>query len=572
MDLARLIEVAAGRRPADLLLQGARVVDVFGHRVFEADVALCGGYIAGFSSSYRARRVYQARGRYLAPGLIEGHLHLESSMLPPAEFARAAAPRGTALCVCDPHEIANVMGLAGIRLLARLARRLPVEFRFSLPSCVPASPLETSGAELSAADLAELSAEPWVAGLGEVMNFPGLVAADPGLLAKLEVAPGRPLDGHAPGLSGPSLSAYLAGGIGSDHECTTLAEAREKLSLGCHVMIREGSTARNLAALLPLVRPETLPRLMLVSDDLSPEELLEEGHLDRILRRARRLGADPVSLIRLVTLNPALYFGLARRGAVAPGYRADLCLLESLEDFRVSATFQAGRLTSEGGELLAPVAAEARKLKPRNTMRLGPVSPEVFRVPHRRGAARIIELVPGQIVTRQAAEPLSERDGLACADPSRDLVKLAVIERHGRTKPANVGLGFLRGLGLREGALASSVAHDSHNLIVAGVTDEDMAFAANALRECGGGQVAVSGGRVLARLPLPVAGLLSLAGAAEVALGERELRQAAAGLGCPLASPFMALSFLALPVIPALKLTDRGLVDVGRFEIVPLWV
>jgi adenine deaminase len=403
------------------------------------------------------------------------------------------------------------------------------------------------------------------------MNFPGLVAADPGLLAKLEVAPGRPLDGHAPGLTGEALSAYLAGGIGSDHECTSLAEAEEKLSLGCHVMIREGSTARNLAALLPLVRPETLPRLMLVSDDLSPEELLQEGHLDRILRRARRLGADPVSLIRLVTLNPALYFGLARRGAVAPGYVADLCLLESLEDFRVSATFQAGRLTSEEGELLPGVVAEARKFNPRNTMRLGPVSPEVFRVPHRRGAARIIELVPGQIVTRQAAEPLSERDGLAVADPSRDLVKLAVIERHGRTKPANVGLGFLRGLGLRKGALASSVAHDSHNLIVAGVTDADMAFAANALRG-GGGQVAVSGGRVLARLPLPVAGLLSLAGAAEVARQERELRSAAAGLGCPLASPFMALSFLALPVIPALKLTDRGLVDVGRFEIVPLWV
>jgi len=585
MDCARLIEVAAGRRPADLLIRGARVVDVFGQRVTSGDVALFEGYIVGISSCYEAKTVYDAAGRYLAPGFIDAHIHLESSALLPAEFARAAAPHGTALCVCDPHEIANVLGLQGILLMAELSRSLPVDFRFSLPSCVPASPLETSGAELAAADLAELAGEPWVAGLGEVMNFPGVVAADPGLLAKLEVVPGMPRDGHAPGLTGKALAAYLACGISSDHECTTADEAEEKLSAGCHIMIREGSTARNLAALAPLIRPALLPRLMLVSDDLGPDELLADGHLDRILRRARALGADSLALLRLVTLNPALYFGLARRGAVAPGYCADLCLLDDLEGFRVSATWKAGRLTSEGGELLpdALAGAAAGDLKPENTMRLAPVTPEDFRVPHRAGKARVIEIVPGQIVTGQGAEALPERAGAASADPARDILKLAVIERHGRSggggRPdidpnigPNIGLGFVRGLGLARGAVASTVAHDSHNLIVAGSNDADMALAANALRECGGGQVVVAEGKVLARLALPVAGLLSLESAAAVASGERALRQAARELGCPLASPFMALSFLALPVIPALKLTDRGLVDVGRFELVPLWL
>ncbi len=569
MDCARLIEVAAGRREADLLLAGAQVVDVFGHRLLRADVALAGGRIAGLGD-YRARRTIDLSGRYLAPGLIDAHLHLESSLLLPAEFARLAAPRGTALCVCDPHEIANVMGLAGVRLLARLAKKLPVEFLFSLPSCVPASPLETSGHKLEAAQLSRLAAEPWVAGLGEVMNFPGLVAGDPNLLAKLEVTPGKPRDGHAPGLSGQALAAYLACGIASDHECTTLAEAEEKISAGCHIMIREGSTARNLAALLPLVRPETLPRLILVSDDLSPEELLAEGHLDRILRRARRLGADPLSLIRMVTLNPARYFGLERRGAVAPGYVADLCVLDDLGGFRVSATFKTGRQTSAEGEMLEERAGG--KVRAANTMRLGALSARNFRLAHRSGPARIIEIVAGQIVTGQGAEPLAERAGYAVADPARDLVRLAVVERHGRTRPPNIGLGFVRGLGLGRGALASSVAHDSHNLIVAGVDEADMAAAANALIACGGGQAVAAGGRLLALLPLPVAGLLSGAPAPEVVKHERELRAAAEGLGCPLTSPFMALSFLALPVIPALKLTDRGLVDVGRFEIVPLWL
>jgi adenine deaminase len=577
MDCKGLIDVAAGRRTADLLLEHCRIVDVFGHRIIENDVALWGGRVAGVGQKYRARRTIDLGGRYLAPGFIDAHIHLESSMLLPAEFARLAAARGTTLCVCDPHEIANVMGLAGIRLLARLSRRLPVEFRFSLPSCVPASPLETSGHSLSAAQLSTLAGEPWVAGLAEVMNFPGVVAGSAGLLAKLALVPGQPLDGHAPGLTGQSLAAYLACGISSDHECTTAAEAAEKLSAGCQVMIREGSTARNLAALLPLVRPETLPRLMLVSDDLSPEELLEEGHLDRILRRARALGADPISLIRMVTLNPALYFGLPRRGAVAPGYIADLCVLDDLEGFRVSAAFKAGR---QSYPLSADNEPARNQVAPRSSMRLAEIGPEIFGVAHRPGQARVIQLVPGQIVTLAAAQALPERGGAAVADPSRDLVKLAVIERHGRSghgrgggKGPNIGIGFVQGLGLRRGALASTVAHDSHNLIVAGVDDADMARAANALIECGGGQAAVAGGRVLARLPLPLAGLMSTSAAEEVVAQERALLRAARELGCQAeTSPFMALSFLALPVIPALKLTDLGLVDVGRFEVVPLWV
>lgn len=571
MDRARLIDVAAGRAPADLLLANAKVVDVFGHRIVETGVALAGRYVAGLSNDYKAREVIDLQGRYLAPGFIEAHLHLESSLLLPAAFAQLSAPRGTALCVCDPHEIANVLGLAGVRLLALLSRSLPVEFRWSLPSCVPASPLETSGARLEAEDLAKLAGEPWVAGLGEVMNFPGVIHKDACLLAKLRLAPGLRRDGHAPGLSGKALAAYLAAGIDSDHECTTLAEAQEKLSAGCHVMIREGSTARNLETLLPLLRPELLPRLMLVSDDVSCEELQEEGHLDRILRRARALGADPVSLIRLVTVNPARYFNLSRRGAVAPGWRADLCVLDDLEGFRVSATFQAGRPTSREGELLPGLLARAPSPRLQNTMRARELAANDFALPHQGGRARIIELVPGQIVTRGVLDTLPERGGRAVADPKRGIVKLAVVERHGRTRGPNIGLGFVRGLGLARGAIASTVAHDSHNLIVAGATDEDMAAAANALRGCGGGQAAVAGERVLALLPLPVAGLMSTEDAATVAAQERALREAAAALGCRGHSPFMALSFLALPAIPALKLTDRGLVDVSRFEIVSLW-
>ncbi|MFH0809250.1 MAG: adenine deaminase [Pseudomonadota bacterium] len=570
MDRKRLIDIAAGRLPADVLLKNAQVIDVFGHRVIQTNVALCGGLIAGLGGGYLAREVIDLGGRYLSPGLIDAHIHIESSMLTPPGFACSAAPHGTSLCVCDPHEIANVMGLDGIRLLAGLSIGLPVEFRFTLPSCVPASPLETSGFELTAADLFVLAGEFWVAGLGEVMNFPGVVAADPDLLAKLGAVPAKPVDGHAPGLSGPALAAYLACGISSDHECTTLREAQEKLSAGCHIMLREGSTARNLRTLMPLARPEVLPRLMLVSDDLGAEDLLQNGHLDRILRRGRALGADPLSLIRMVTINPALYFGLERRGAVAPGWRADFCVFDNLDDFGVSATFLAGRQTSRDGELLAP-AGGSGETPEKNTMRLSSVGAEAFHLPHRPLPARIIELSPGQIVTGQSTEKLPERGGGAAADPSRDIVKLAVIERHGRTNPPNVGLAFVRGLGLRRGAIASSVAHDSHNLIVAGVDDADMALAANSIIKCGGGQVVVAGGRELACLPLPVAGLMSTAPASEIARRERALGEAAASLGCGLGAPFMALSFLALPVIPALKLTDRGLVDTALFEIVSPW-
>lgn len=569
LDLERLgrrLRVARGEADADLVISGALVANVFTGEWLKEDVALFDGVIAGLGD-YPGPRL-KLPGRYLVPGFIDGHLHLESTMLTPRELARALLPRGTTTIVADPHEIANVWGTRGLDYMLAAGEGLPLEVFFMLPACVPASPLGTSGANLQAADLAPYREHPRVLGLAEVMNFPGTVAGDPELLAKIALFPRGPVDGHAPLLFGKALNAYRLAGPGSDHECTRLAEAQEKLRLGFYLMIREGSLAKNLAELLPAVTPHTRRHCLLVTDDCHPEDLKARGHLDYLLRKAVSLGMDPLEALTLVTLNPAEYFGLKDRGAIAPGRKGDLVVLKSLEDFQVEMVFKDGRQVAAGGQLLPEVELPDRPA-PVSPLKVAPFGPEQLSPPVTGEVVKVIGLVPDQLLTEKLVLPTPVQDGRLAADPERDLAKLAVVERHHAS--GRLGLGLVKGFGLLSGALAATVAHDSHNLVLLGVSDCDLLAAARHLVRLGGGLAVVKEGKVLADLPLPVAGLLSPAPLEEVARAHFRLREAYRSLGGTLADPFMALSFLALEVIPELKLTDLGLVDVARFQVVPLF-
>jgi len=567
--MTRRLRAARGDDPAGLVLKGGRVVDVFDGTVRTADVAVQDGFVAGVGTGYEGRETFDVRGMWIAPGLMEAHMHIESSMLTPPRLAAALLPHGTTAMVADPHEIANVMGLEGIRLLLDESRDLPFDTFFMAPSCVPATHLETSGARLEAHELRSLLEEPRVLGLAELMNVPGLIHADAGVLDKVALFRDRVLDGHAPGLTGRDLQAYAAAGIRSDHECTTVEEALEKVRAGLFVMIREGTSARNLESLLPAVTPETRDRFCFVSDDLHPQDVLRRGHLDHMIRRAVDAGLDPVTAVRLASLNPARYFRLLDRGAVAPGFRADLVILSDLDAFAVERVYKAGRIAAEQGRAVGIREGASRK-RAATPLNVGSLAPERFRIRDRGGPARVIRIVPGQIHTDLALERPRVRDGLVVPDTDRDILPLAVVERHHGS--GNLGLGLVQGFGLREGALAASVAHDSHNVIAVGTSDSDLCRAVEALRDMGGGLAAVRGGDVLARVPLPIAGLLSQE-PIEILVDRLDgLNRAAATLGCPVEDPFMTLSFLALPVIPALKLTDLGLVDVSRFSLVPLFM
>ena len=568
-----LIDCARGDAPADLVLRNGRVVHVFSGEITTADVAICHGRIAGLGN-YRGRREIDLQGGFLCPGFIEGHIHIESSMLVPRRFAEAVLPHGTTTVISDPHEIANVQGADGIRFMLADAQSLPLDILAMAPSCVPATHLETAGASLDADDLAGLLELPGILGLAEMMNFPGTIAGLPDVLARLHpfLAADRPVDGHAPGLAGSGLQAYCAAGISSDHECTTLAEAEEKLRAGMYIYIREGSTARNLEALLPLVTPATARRCLLVSDDLHPDDILQQGHLDRILRRAVSLGLDPVTALQMVTINGARRFGLTWQGAVAPGYLADLVVLDDLEKFQVRRVFKTGnQVAADGGldaEFAASLPAGDSTGDLRSSLHIDWNGVDLV-VPARSGKIRVIGCIEGQIVTEQLLlEPLIA-DGVVVADPARDLLKIAVIERHHAT--GRTGVGFVQGLGLERGALASTVAHDSHNMVVVGASDRAMLRAARELERIGGGLAVSDENRTIASLALPVAGLMTDASAVEVCRGLEKIRSAAAALGCRTGNPFMLLSFLALPVIPELKITDQGLVDVNRFGHVSLW-
>ncbi len=567
-DLSHIIAVARGQKKADLLLKGASVVNVFSGELERADVALAEGKIAGIGR-YDAARTIDLSSRILVPGFIDSHVHIESSMLSPAEFCRAILPFGTTAVIADPHEIANVLGSRGIRFMLDTTEHLPLDFYFMLPSCVPASALETSGARLAAKDLVRFLKHPRVLGLAEMMDYPGVLAGKRDVLAKLEAFGDRMIDGHAPGLTGRDLSAYRAAGITSDHESAAAEEAREKIRRGMTVFVREGSAARNLEDLLPAITPANSAFFCFASDDREAEDLTQGG-ISSMLRKAVRLGLDPVTAIRMATINPARHFNLRNKGAVAPGYDADLVVIDTLRDFRVGQVFKEGVPVAKKGRVLVPVSSPPEAKRFSDSVRCAPVSAEDLRLRSGTGRARVIELIPGSIETRARIMPVIVDNGSVANGPDRDIAKLIVVERHKRS--GRTGLGLVRGFGLTHGAFASTVAHDSHNIIAVGVSDEDIIAAVRGLAAMHGGMIAVRNRKVLARLPLPLAGLMSAEGVGRVARAQAALDRAVRRLGVRIRFPFAALSFLALPVIPELKLTDRGLVDVSRFKLVDLFL
>jgi adenine deaminase len=571
MTLEAMITVARGEEPADLLLRNAQLVNVLSGEVHPANIAIYHGRVAGFGD-YQAHHTVDLEGRFVCPGLIDAHVHLESSMVQPAEFARAVVPRGTIAVVCDPHEIANVLGLDGVRYILDASEGLPLHVYLMAPSCVPATHMESAGAELTATDIEEILTHERVLGLAEMMNFPGVLLRVPSVLEKIRIAGDRPVDGHAPGLSGLDLNAYIAAGIHSDHECGELEEAREKLRRGMHIFIREGTATRNLHTLLPLVTPANARLCHFCSDDRHPATLLSEGSIDDIVRQAVSWGLDPITAYQMATINTAQYFGLRNVGAVAPGYRADLLVLDDLETVQVAQVYSVGKLAAEGGRFL-PSTADLPQVPIQPSVHLD-LSTLDFTIPVGEGSthdrrARIIGIIPGQVVTEDLRLEPTIEDGRVVSDPNRDLLKMAVVERHRGT--GNVGLGLVKGMGLKRGAIASSVAHDSHNIIVIGTSDAEMQACVAAVAEMGGGQVVVADGEVQVACPLPIAGLMSDRPLEEVRDSVEAVTEAARSLGCTLPDPLMTMSFLALPVIPTLKLTDRGLVDVNRFDFVPLF-
>ena len=568
-DLARRLAVARGDEPADLVLTGGRVLSVFTGELLEADVAIAGRHVAGVGPGYEGTDRADVSGLILLPGFVEGHMHLESTKLTIDEFARVVLPWGTTTVVLDPHEMANVFGIDGVRAMLRSADEVPLDVYVMVSSCVPASPFESNGATVTPADIASfLADEPNAIGLAEMMDFPAVVAGQDDALAKLAAAGHRHVDGHAPGLSGRALNAYLAAGVMSDHECTTYEEALEKRRLGMWIMIREGSAARNLDAILPMVLQYGPSNCLLCTDDVEPDHLLEEGHVNDVIRKAVAGGCSPADAVVMGTLNAARYHRLPERGAIGPGYLADVVAVPDLVSFRPTKVWKAGRLVAESLRAVdVPMATLPDWM--RGSIHVGELGAENFAIVA-NGRVRVIGVDPRQIVTRALVETPSVRDGRAVADPGTGVAKVAVIERHRDT--GRIGLGFVRGFGMSRGALATTLAHDAHNLVVVGIDDADMAAAGNRLRATGGGQVVVAGGKVLAEVPCPYGGLLSDLPVEEVAKRTRAVERAAEEIGTTLPSPFAAMSFLALSVVPELKLTDRGLVDVNRFELVPLEV
>jgi adenine deaminase len=557
-DLARRLAVARGDEPADLVVRGGRVLSVFTREWLDADVAIVDGYVAGLGE-YEGRDVLDAIGRFVVPGFIDAHMHLESSKLLVDEFARLVLPFGTTAVVADPHEIANVLGTDGVHWLIDLCDDIPLDVYFTASSCVPASQFESPRRPLTLGDLDALLRRRRVIGLAEMMNFPGVVGGATSELAKLELA--RHVDGHAPGVLGRALNAYAAAGIGSDHEAYTAEEGRERLRAGMWLLIREATAARNLHALLPLVAEFGPNRIAFCTDDREPEHIAADGHLNSMVRDAVAFGIPPEDALVCASLNPALWHGLQELGAIAPGYRADVLVLPDLERFVPERVLKNGRPVEDFPHADVPNWV-------RHTVRIGAFGPEMFRIPWTGGDVRVIGVIPGQIVTDDLVATPPVWAGEALADPGQDLAKIAVVERHLGT--GRVGLGFVRGFGLQRGAIASTVAHDAHNVVVVGMNDASIAAAVRRLANRGGGIVVVDGAEMLAELPLPVAGLLSDAPLEEVVEQAQALDAAARALGCTLDAPIQHLSFLALSVIPSLKITDQGLIDVNRFELVPL--
>ena len=565
MDMQQLIAVARGDAPADLVITNARIVNTFTGEIEQGNVAIYRGRIAGVGDYAEGRQVIDLQGRYLAPGLIDGHYHLESSMLHVDQYARAVVTHGTLAAMTDLHEVTNVCGLPGMRYILECSRRVPMDMFFTVPSCVPATSMETSGAKLGPPDIRQALRWKGVLGLGEMMSFPSVINADPETLAKIQAVGDLVKDGHAPGVTGRALNAYLSPLIGSDHETTSFEEGQEKLRRGMRLMIREGSAEKNLEDLLPLVNDGNYHRCMLVVDDRTAKDIYYDGDVDAVVRKAIGLGLNPVRAVQMATLNVAEYFRLPGLGGIGPGYYANLLVLDSLQRFQISAAYYHGRLVAQEGKplfqpRLRPNPAMTRTMNvkpfPVQALDLRAASSDVFPV---------IEIIPGQIVTRWKQERVARHNGTIAADPARDLLKLAVVERHKAT--GNIGLGLVKGFGIKRGAIGTSIAHDSHNIVVVGASDQDMYAVVQEIARNQGGLAAARDGQVVASLTLPIAGLLSQESLETVVSQIEEVEQAARSLGCTAPSPYSILSFLALPVIPELKLTDMGLVDVLKGKL-----
>lgn len=568
MEPRKLIAIARGDKPAAVLLQNANLFNTFTGEIYLTDIAIRRSRIVGIGPGYDAEQVIDMKGKYVAPGYIDAHVHIESSMCTPREFANAVIPRGVTSVVSDPHEIANVLGLEGIGFMLEQANRSVLSMYVMAPSCVPASHMATSGARLEAYDIEHLRSNRWVLGLGEVMNYPGVVNSDDGVLSKLEAFSDRVIDGHCPGLTGKALNAYAAAGIGSDHECTTVDEAREKLRLGMQIFLREATNAHNLIDLLPVVTPENSRHICFCTDDRQPADLLDQGSIDHMVRVAIQQGIDPVRAIQMATINTAEYFGLHDRGAISVSRRADLIIFSDLRNPVAEQVYRGGYLVAENGEML-PTDEEHRPIELRGTMNIRWDSVDLA-IPAASARMRVIGSRPDQLVTDHLIEDTEREGHLAVSDPERDILKMVVIERHRAT--GNVGKGFIKGIGLRQGAIAGTVAHDHHNLVAIGADDGSIMSAARAVAQMGGGLAAAQGDTIIAHLSLPVAGLMSDRPIGQVRQEMDNLLAAARQLGSPLHDPFGAMSFMALEVIPSLKLTDHGLVDVEQFRIVDLFV
>ena len=561
--LQHKLSVARGEKPAELLFKNVRLVNVLSGEIHEANVAVDDERVIGFGD-YEAKEVIDLAGAYLAPSLIDGHFHVESSMVTLPEFVRAVVPHGTGAMVIDPHEYANVLGMDGIRYVLESSKNLPIDFFIMLPSCVPATALETSGARFTADDLALMIADDRIAGIAELMNYPGVFLGHETELAKIEAGKNKVIDGHAPGLRGKNLNAYALAGVRSDHESTELEEAREKLRVGMHLLVREGSTERNLEHIIGLITAQNSANCSFATDDKLPGDLVHEGHIDHSIRKAIANGVPAVTAIQMGTINTARHYRLRNHGAIAPRFWADFIVIDNLEEMSIQRVYKKGKLVAENGRYVGDQLLTVPQ--PRSTMNMSYRAPEDFEL-SANGAKKIrtIEIVPHQIVTKASIETPMLVDGKIVADTARDILKLVVIERHRAT--GNVGVGFVRGFGLQRGALGSTVAHDAHNVVIVGTNDSDITAAAQALEKMRGGQVVIVDGKIEAALPLPIAGLVSDQPLETVIDKIGELNSAASRLGCKLDAPFMTLSFMSLSPIPELKLTDQGLVDAVNLKL-----
>ena len=568
MTQQRVINVARGLEKADLVIKNANVVNVLSEEIHKADIAICDDIVVGISDNYSGEKEIDVNGAYVTPSFIDGHVHLESAMVLPKEFAKTVLPAGTTTAIIDPHEISNVFGLHGISFMHEAVKSLPLDVYTMLPSCVPATPFETSGFDLNSYDLSLLIDKPWVLGIAEMMNFPGVLNLDKNVMAKLELAKSKDkrIDGHAPFLSSKDLCAYIASGVKSDHECTNPQEAIEKLRLGMYLMIREGTAAKDLEALIPVLKECNTRKCIFVTDDRHPSDLKE--HINGMVRRAVEAGVNPIKAIQCASLNTAEYFGLKNLGAVAPGYRADLLILPDLKSFKPDFVLKNGKVIVENGKLVSQLE-EVETPSMRGSVNVKWIEKEDFRIDAKSNIAKTIQVIPHQLVTKTITSEIKIEDGNAVSNVDTDTLKICVIERHRAT--GNVGKGFVKGFNLKSGAIASTVAHDSHNMIVVGTNDYDMYVAAVELVKSQGGKVVVNNGEVVSKLPLPIAGLMSDKEFGFVLEKCAELNDAAYSIGCTLEDPFMTMAFMSLPVIPELKVTDKGLFDTNKFNFVDIF-